>query len=312
MDELTAVLDGPRAQNAFVVRAVLAPPWGLRVQDEAPITIVAMLRGSCFVRFDDGTAVQADAGDVAIMRGPDHYEVADSPATPAAIVIHPGQRCTTRDGVELHEVMTLGVRTWGNADDARSVVMLTGSYQTNGDLDRRLLAALPRHIRLSQPDVATSIVDLLGVEVQKSVPGQQAVLDRLLDLLLISTLRTWFDLKGSEAPSWYRAHSDPLVGPALRMLQGEPEKPWTVARLASNVGCSRAVLARRFHELVGQPPMHYLTEWRLSLAADRLREPSVGLAEVASSVGYSTPYAFSSAFKRVRGVSPSAYRRLVV
>ncbi len=310
MDELTAVLDGPRAQNAFVVRAVLAPPWGLRVQDEAPITIVAMLRGSCFVRFDDGTVVRADAGDVAILRGPDHYEVADAPGTPASIVIHPGQRCTTLDGVELHDVMTLGVRTWGNADDARSVVMLTGSYQTNGDLDRRLLAALPRHIRLSRPEVASSIVDLLSAEVQKSVPGQQAVLDRLLDLLLISTLRTWFDSKGHEAPSWYRAHSDPLVGPALRLLQGEPEKAWTVARLASNVGCSRAVLARRFHDLVGQPPMAYLTEWRLSLAADRLREPSVGLAEVASSVGYSTPYAFSSAFKRVRGLSPSAYRRM--
>ena len=70
MDELTTVLDGPRAQNAFVVRAVLAPPWALRIQDEAPVTIVAVVRGSCWVRFDDGEPAEARAGDVAILRGP--------------------------------------------------------------------------------------------------------------------------------------------------------------------------------------------------------------------------------------------------
>jgi AraC-like DNA-binding protein len=310
MDELTSVLDGPRAQNAFVVKAVMAPPWGLRIQDEAPVTIVAVLQGACLVRFDDGECLQAEAGDVGIMRGPDPYEVADDPATPAGIVIHPGQRCTTLDGVELHDVMMLGVRTWGNADHERATVMLTGSYQMSGDLDRRLLASLPRYIHLGAAEVATPIVELLSQEIGKSVPGQQAVLDRLLDLLLISSLRTWFDRRGSEAPAWYRAHSDPLVGPALQMMQHEPARPWTVASLATAAGCSRAAFARRFTELVGQPPMQYLTDWRLSLAADQLREPTRGLAAVAASVGYATPYALSAAFKRVRGVSPSDHRKL--
>lgn len=310
MDELTSVLDGPRAQDAFVVKAVMAPPWGLRIQDEAPVTIVAVMQGACCVRFDDGECMQAEAGDVGIMRGPDPYEVADDPATPAGIVIHPGQRCTTLDGVELHDVMTLGVRTWGNADHERATVMLTGSYQMGGDLDRRLLASLPRYIHLGAAEVATPIVELLSQEIGKRVPGQQAVLDRLLDLLLISSLRTWFDRRGAEAPAWYRAHSDPLVGPTLRMMQHEPAQPWTVASLAAAAGCSRAAFARRFNELVGQPPMQYLTDWRLSLAADQLREPTRGLAAVASSVGYATPYALSAAFKRVRGVSPSDHRKL--
>jgi AraC-like DNA-binding protein len=309
MDELTSVLDGPRAQNAFVVRAVLAPPWALRIQDEAPITIVAMVRGDCWVRFDDGETVVARAGDVAIMRGPDPYVVADAPDREPEIVIHPGQRCTTIDGVDLHDIMTLGVRAWGNADDERATVMLTGTYQLDGDLDRRLLAALPRRIHLDAADVAAPIVALLGDEIGKEIPGQQAVLDRLLDLLLISSLRTWFDQAGSNAPTWYRAHRDPVVGHALRLIQHQPADPWTVARLASAVGCSRAAFARRFHELVGQPPMRYLTEWRLSLAADQLREPGVGLSEVAARVGYTTPFALSAAFKRVRGVSPAAHRR---
>mgnify|MGYP006213632581 CR=1 FL=1 len=95
----------------------------------------------------------------------------------------------------------------------------------------------------------------------------------------------------------------------MELVQDRPAEPWTVGTLAAAVGSSRAAFARRFHALVGQPPMQYLTEWRLSLAADALREPGVGLAEVAGRVGYATPFALSAAFKRVRGVTPSDFRR---
>ena len=311
VDELTTMLDGPRSHDAFVIRAVLAPPWGLRIQDEAPMSLVAVLRGSCAVRYDDGESAVAEAGDVVVLRGPDHYEVADPPDTAAAIVIHPGQRCTTLDGIDLKDAMTLGVRTWGNTADERATVMLTAAYAPDGELSRSLLASLPRRIHLPARLVATPIVDLLANEISREVPGQQAVLDRLLDLLLVSTLRTWFDQAGDTAPRWYLAHRDRLVGGALRLIQSQPAEPWTVERLAAAVGCSRAVFARRFHELVGEPPMQYLTEWRLSLAADALREPGIGLAEVAARVGYGTPFALSAAFKRVRGESPSQYRRSI-
>jgi AraC-like DNA-binding protein len=261
------------------------------------------------VRFDDGEVAMARAGDVAILRGDVPYEVASSPEVPAQIVIHPDNRCTTLAGVELKDAMTLGVRTWGTGDHPDATVMLTGAYQLGGDLDRRLLDALPRHIHLAAAQVASSIVTLLGAELDKDLPGQQAVLDRLLDLLLISSLRTWFDSVGDHAPRWYRAHRDLLIGQALRLIQHRPAEPWTVASLASAVGCSRAAFARRFHDLVGQPPMQYLTEWRLALAADALREPGVGLAEVAARTGYATPFALSAAFKRVRGISPAEFRR---
>jgi AraC-like DNA-binding protein len=309
MDELTSVLDGPRAQDAFVVRSVLAPPWAIRIEDEAPVTVVAIVRGGAWIRFDDGDTGVARAGDVVILRGDDPYVVSDAPVTPASIVIHPDNRCTTLDGIELMDAMTLGVRTWGTGDHPDATTMLTGAYQLTGDLGRRLLDSLPRSIHLPAPRVATAIVDLLGAELDKDQPGQQAVLDRLLDLLLISSLRTWFDDAGDQAPRWYRAHRDPVVGQALRLMQHRPAEPWTVATLAASVGSSRAAFARRFHDLVGQPPMQYLTDWRLSLAADALREPGVGLAEVAAQVGYGTPFALSAAFKRVRGVSPAEFRR---
>ena len=135
-------------------------------------------------------------------------------------------------------------------------------------------------------------------------PGQEAVLDRLLDLLLIAVLRAWFARPEAEAPGWYRAHADPVVGPALRLLHNAPEHPWTLAELAAACGASRAALARRFSELVGEPPMAFLTGWRIALAADLLLEPGATVGSVAPQVGYGSPYALSTAFKRVRGIEP--------
>ena len=134
------------------------------------------------------------------------------------------------------------------------------------------------------------------------------MLDRLLDLLLISVLRSWFDRPEAEAPAWYRAHGDPVVGQALRLLHENPDYPWTVASLAEKIGLSRAALARTFTNLVGAPPMTYLTEWRLTIAADLLRQPEATLDAVSHQVGYSNGFALSTAFKRVRGVSPQEYR----
>src|SRR4029450_5129691 len=110
MDELAGFLDGPRARGAFLLRSLLDPPWSLRIRDEAPLTVVAMVRGRCWVCYDDAPPVAVDPGGVAVIRGPDHYTVADAPATPPQIVIHPGQVCTTPDGVSLSEAMSLGLR----------------------------------------------------------------------------------------------------------------------------------------------------------------------------------------------------------
>lgn len=256
---------------------------------------------------DGGTAVRLPPGDVAIMRGPDPYTVSDDPATPPQVVIHPGQRSTTPDGAALCDSMDLGVRTWGDDPDG-STEMLIGTYQMRGEVNQRLLAALPALLVLPGDAWDSPLISLLGAEIGKDEPGQEVVLDRLLDLLLIAVLRAWFARQETKAPAWYRAHSDPVVGPALRMLQNEPAHPWTVAALAARTGVSRAALARRFTELVGEPPMAFLTGWRLALAADLLREPDATVGAVARKVGYGSSFALSTAFKRVRGVSPQEYR----
>jgi AraC-like DNA-binding protein len=308
MDALVGLLDGPRARGAFLLRSVMSPPWSLRIQDQAPLSLMAVLRGEAWVVPDGGDPVRLRPSDVAVTRGPDPYTVADDPATPPQVVIHPGQRCTTPDGEDLTEAMSwLGVRTWGNDPDG-SAMVLSGTYQLTGEVSRRLLGALPALLVLPADALDSPLVALLGEEVVKDEPGQEAVLDRLLDLLLIAVLRAWFARPDAEAPAWYQAYDDPVVGRALRLLHHHPAHPWTVATLAAEVGVSRAALARRFTGLVGEPPMTFLTGWRLALAADLLREPDATVGAVARQVGYGTPFALSTAFKRVRGVSPRQHR----
>lgn len=310
-DTLTGLLDGPRARGAFLLRSVLNPPWSLRIQDEAPLSLITMIRGSAWVLPDGGEPSRLDPGEVAIMRGPDPYTIADALDTPPDIVIHPGQRCTTLTGRDLTESMGLGVRTWGDAVDGQTI-MISGTYQMHGEIGRRLLGALPALLIRPIEGTDGTLVPLLATEIVKNGPGQELVLDRILDLLLVSVLRTWLASPGAGAPAWYRAQHDAVVGPALRMLHEDPAHPWTVAALATGAGVSRAALARRFTALVGEPPMIYLTGWRLALAADLLREPDATIGAVARQVGYSSPFALSTAFKRVRGVSPQEHRRRVL
>ncbi|MFJ8843677.1 AraC family transcriptional regulator [Streptomyces cyaneofuscatus] len=307
MDALAGLLEGPRASGAFLLRIVLDPPWSIRVQDKSPLCLAVMLSGEAHVQPDHGEPVRLRPGDVAIVRGPDPYVMSDQPATPPQVIVHPGQQCVTPEGVELRERMSLGVRTWGSNPDG-SVQMLLGVYEEVGAVGQRLLDVLPPLVVVSADTWDSPLIPLLAGEVTKQGPAQGVVLDRLLDTLLISVLRAWFDRPETEAPAWYRAHAHPVAGEALRLFHQDPANDWSLERLAAEIGVSRAKLAQCFRSTVGTPPMTYLTEWRLALAADLLRQSDSTLNTVARQVGYGTGFALSSAFKRVYGVSPQEHR----
>ncbi|HVK25551.1 MAG TPA: AraC family transcriptional regulator [Actinokineospora sp.] len=307
-DTLTGLLDGPRARGAFLLRSILNPPWSMRIEDRAPLSLVTMAQGGAWVVPDDGDPVELHPGEVAIMRGPTPYTIADDPATPPQVIIYPGQRCVTVEGEDIGQSRNLGVRTWGD-DIQGSTIMLSGTYQMQREIGQRLFGALPPVLIRPIDAGDSALVALLEGEMLKQGPGQELVLDRILDLVLVSVLRAWLASPGVGAPAWYRAQHDPVVGAALHLLHTEPAHPWTVATLASRAGVSRAALARRFTALVGEPPMNYLTSLRLALAADLLRESESTIGAVARKVGYSSSFALSTAFKRVRGLSPQEYIR---
>jgi transcriptional regulator GlxA family with amidase domain len=136
-----------------------------------------------------------------------------------------------------------------------------------------LLRALPPILSLSRDECGSPLVPLLCDEVVKDEPGQSVVLDRLLDLLLTAVLKAWFSRQDSSTPAWWRFQGDRIVERALRIMHERPAHPWTMDQLAAQSGASRATLARRFRDLVGESPMTFLRNWRMAMAADLLCNP---------------------------------------
>lgn len=307
MDPFAQLLDGPRAADAFVVRAVFEPPFGIEVNDDARLTVVAMATGGAWLRMADEPPRHLAAGDVALVRWTAPYIVSDPRDAVPGVEVLPGGACQARPGVPHHEHQQLGVRTWGNQPGG-STVMLVGTYPYLGQVAEQLLGSLPDAVVVRGGRSPAPFVGLLGAHMVQESVGQQVVLDRLLDLVLVETLRRWFDDRAAEPPPWYAALADPVVGRVLRVMHDRFDQEWTVDGLASEIGVSRASLARRFVELVGQTPMRYLRGWRMAIAADLLRDSDLTVAEVARRVGYHSPFTFSAAYKRHFGVSPSDHR----
>ena len=307
MDALADLFHGVRAQGSLFGSSTLSAPWSLRFVDGAPLTLCTVLEGSGWIVADGLTPERLVAGEMLIVQGPAPFAFVDEVGTRAQPV-ESGERCATPDqGGAVHRL--------GWNDDSASApdgatTLIVGAYPVRGEIGQRLLQSLPKVLRVRAGGAAGAVLDLLAAEVAIDAPGQQVVLDRLLDWMLVCAVREWFDRPGGRAPAWYAAHRDAVVGRALGLLHAEPAAPWTVAALAERVGVSRATLAKRFAELVGEPPLTYLTRWRMTLAADLLvQRETATVAEVARGVGYGDAFSFSAAFKRIRGVNPTEYRR---
>jgi AraC-like DNA-binding protein len=307
VDVLDDLLSGTRARGGAFNLTVLDTPWGFEIVDRAPLALAMLLSGSGWIVREGGEPVRVEERDVAVLSGGDPYLVVESPHTRPTLRIHPGGRCEPLPGAPADSSLRIAPRTTGGRPDGEFQVV-SGTYQRVGDVGRRLLAALPPTLVVPAADVGP-VMDLVTAEIQRERLGQQSVLDRWLDLALITALRAWFEEARTSAPGWYQAQSDPCVAQTLRLIHADPAHPWSVANLASATGVSRATLSRRFTRIVGESPMAYLTGWRLTLAADQLTDSGDTLDAIARRVGYASPFALSAAFKRVRGITPSEHRR---
>ncbi|WP_255521851.1 AraC family transcriptional regulator [Actinoplanes aureus] len=192
-----------------------------------------------------------------------------------------------------------------------ATVTLCGAYELDPHLVHPLIRDLPDLIHIPaqwgrHPHLRAT-VDLLAAELTGPGPGSDALIPALLDTMLVYLLRTW--LAGEHPVGWAAGLADPVTGAALRAMHREPGREWTVAALAAEGGLSRAPFARRFADLLGQPPMTYLTWWRMTVAAGLLRRTDTTLDGIARQVGYASEFAFAAAFKRRFGVAPGRYRR---
>ena len=316
MDVLSDLLHRARASNAVVRKTILPPPWSITLADQVPLSAVAALEGSTSISLGaTGTRPAAAAphtlrpGDIALIKG-GVYTMADDPGTPSQVLIRDGIKHLTataaENGVSL--ARRIAARTWGDRQPG-AVVMLNGIYRLHGSAGDRLLSLLPDVTLVPAGPRTRGALELLSAEAERDEPGQDAVLNRLLDLVLVIALRSWGAGAGAELPTWLGAVADPAIGAALTALHADPRQAWTTAALASQAGLSRAAFCARFTSLVGEPPISYLTGWRMTLAADLLRDTDATVAAVAREVGYENAFAFSAAFKRSRGRSPTDWRR---
>lgn len=292
MDVLADLLTRARARGALFADSTLHGRWGVGFTDDRPLSVHAVLVGELFVERDGEEPVRLLHGDVLLVRSERPYRFVSAPGVPATPIS------------ELAET-TAGDLT------GRETRVLCGAYTFDGQLCDSLLGELPELVPLTgaaaDPAIRT-VLGLLAEELAGGVPGQQTVLDRLLDLLLVYALRMWFARAGRQAPAWYRALDDAAVGRALRALHANPARGWTVADLAAEVGLSRAAFARRFTALTGSSPLAYLAEWRMTLAREALLRPGATLGSVAAEVGYGSEFAFAAAFKRHVGEPPGRWR----
>ncbi len=259
MDALKTLMDGPKARGAFLLRSVFNPPWSLGIEDRAPLSVVATVRGRAWISTSRDDPALLGPGDIAVIRGPDPYTLADVPNSPPQNTVGPDQRCTTTGGEDATDSMSLSLRTWGESTREDSTVLLSGTYSAPRELGWHLLSAMPQLlIRPAGVEGSTaSLISLLSGEISKEEIGQELVLDRLLDLLLVSILRSWLSTEPPGVPPWYRALKAPVVGRALELLQTAPAHPRTVVALARAVGASRSMIARKFNALWANLP------WRI-------------------------------------------------
>jgi AraC-like DNA-binding protein len=296
MDLLHEHLTRARASGALFARSVALPPWGLKLSGSIQLSLHTALRGPLWLWLTNPSdAVCLFPGDIALVVGGNDHHIAHHP-DPALCMPH--EQFWARAAVD--------------ANHPEATVFLCGAYRLTGDVGRGLIQALPPMmvIRPSPHDQIHSVVSLLAHELNQARPGQQTILDRLLDILLVMAMRTSFDQNPS-APGWYRAASDPRLGRAIQAMHDAPERAWAVPELAGLCAMSRPSFARHFERVLGQTPMQYLIDWRMTLARDYLRAGELTLDQIALRTGYSSPNAFAAAFRRHAGDPPGRWRHSV-
>jgi AraC-like DNA-binding protein len=299
IDPLSDVLRLMKAEPTVTGGFTAGGPWAIRFPARDKIKFFGVVRGECWAQFDDGgAAVKFETGDVGLLAEQRSFVLSSAPDVPPvdAVTLFSGAGRTTAvigDGSEFEHFGGHVLFDPAQASLVRSV--------------------LPAwvHIRAKSPEAVAfrALFSQLVIERAGAGPGRQLASTQLTQLLFIHVLRAHLKSGGPMATGWLRALADARIAPALRLMHRSPDRPWSLEELARACGMSRTTFASHFREIAGVPPLTYLTEWRMRLAEQALRETATPMASIAQRLGYASESAFSNAFKRVTGRSPRTCRR---
>jgi len=303
LDPLAEVLREVRLERSFYSRSELRAPWGLAFFVEDGPSFHFIIAGRCWLRIER-QRIPLRAGDLVLLPHGDAHQLGDTPEGPATHIKElPSKRIGQQAALLCWE---------GTGEQA---LLVCGGIRFAGPITHPLIKSLPQMLLLHREQLGEThawldeTLTLLGREALSLRPGGVALMIRLADILVLQTLRAWLELDEQRRQGWLGALRDPEIGRALALIHQHAEAPWTVAALADQVHLSRSVFAERFARLVGIPPMQYVTQWRMNLASQWLREEQISPSEAAHRLGYSSEAAFSRAFKRALHLAPGAFQR---
>lgn len=300
MDALDTVLAVAGVRGTVAATVTAAEPWGLSLDAVPGAAFHALTHGVAWLRVTGRPDTRLMPGDIVLLPTGRAHSLASGPDSTTEPFDHLAAEQALIAGGEL----TIGT-------GIPQTRILCASYRQDPAVTLPLLTLLPDvlHVPSHQADPAlAATLTLLAHELRLPQPGATAVLNRVVDILLVQLLRAWLDTADPQPTSWLGALTDPVAGPALTALHTRPGQPWTVDTLATHTGVSAATLTRRFLARVGDTPAAYLTRWRMDLAAQRLRDTTDTVGLIARSLGYTSEHAFNRAFTRTRGTPPGRYR----
>lgn len=309
VDPLSDVLRVVRLNGAYFYAVEASEPWSVEAVPARELTPAIMpevehlisyhilTEGRCYGGVRGEQQVEMQPGDVIVFPQGDAHTMSSAPGVRVA---EPHATTPSR----YPHTVTIG------EGGGRGAAFVCGFLGCDLRPFNPLLATLPRclHLRgLSQGWLGT-FAEQVVEESRTERAGADCVLTRLAELMFIEVLRRHLETMSPEETGWLAGLRDPVVGKALSLLHARPGHSWTLAELAGEVAASRSKLAERFAFLVGQPPMQYLAQWRMQVAAGLLVQRRTKVAAVAAEVGYDSEAAFSRAFKKATGLPPAAWR----
>ena len=288
----------------FYCRSELSEPWGLSMPPVKDcLWFHAVISGECQLRSEGLATTRLLTGDfLLIAQNREHSLQTHSTAFTPDVIEMPQELVSERYSRIRH------------GGGGRAATLICGLVRFDDPLAARVIALLPPVILLkpshwAQPDWIESALRLMETETERLLPGGEAIITRLADILVIQAIRTWLADNPASPSGWLGAVRDAQIGPAIARMHRQPDCSWTVSSLADAAAMSRSAFAARFLRLVGEPPLHYLTRLRIEAATAELQEGDATLATLAARLGYQSEAAFSRAFKRLTGISPGEIRR---
>lgn len=302
---LGEVLHFLRMSTTYYSRCEFSAPWALVLPAfEGTMMFHVVTSGRCWLEVEGEQDLLLQPGDLALVPHGEGHRLASKPGVPG-----PGLFDLPRENVsKRYEVLR-------QAGGGAATRLICGTARLDHPAAQRLVSLLPRVISFDDarwPEMGwvQGTLRLVATEAKELRPGGETIITRLADVLVIQVIRSWIERDPAARTGWLGALRDPKIGRAISLIHRDPARTWSVAELASEVAMSRSAFSARFTELVGEPPMQYVTRWRMQLALSWLRDDDAAVGELAMRLGYRSEAAFSRAFKRAIGVSPGTVRPL--